>query len=141
MEFTKENLQTLRTLYTDLSFSEDVLEGKFGANMVNPWEIINAASVVSLRLLLKTLKGQKNQLNDLDSWSKTEDQSKLEKRLDTWYKFIDLTIGYKLDKEKNSAAEKTKQAEIRKLEDRIAAERDKNVTLGDLEEQLRKLKG
>jgi hypothetical protein len=141
MEFTKENLQTLRTLYTDLSFSEDVLEGKFGANMVNPWEIINAASVVSLRLLLKTLKGQKNQLNDLDSWSKTEDQSKLEKRLDTWYEFIDLTIGYKLDKEKNSAAEKTKQAEIRKLESRIAAERDKNITLGDLEEQLRKLKG
>ncbi len=141
MEFTKENLQTLRTLYTDLSFSEDVLEGKFGANMVNPWEIINAASVVSLRLLLKTLKGQKNQLNDLDSWSKTEDQSKLEKRLDTWYQFIDLTIGYKLDKEKNSADEKTKQAEIRKLESRIAAERDKNITLGDLEEQLRKLKG
>jgi hypothetical protein len=141
MEFTKENLQTLKTLYTDLSFSEDVLEGKFGANVVNPWEIINAASVVSLRLLLKTLKGQKNQLNDLDSWSKTEDQSKLEKRLDTWYKFIDLTIGYKLDKEKNSADEKTKQAEIRKLESRIAAERDKNVTLGDLEEQLRKLKG
>jgi hypothetical protein len=92
-------------------------------------------------LLLKTLKGQKNQLNDLDSWSKTEDQSKLEKRLDTWYQFIDLTIGYKLDKEKNSADEKTKQAEIRKLESRIAAERDKNITLGDLEEQLRKLKG
>jgi hypothetical protein len=141
MEFTKENLQTLRTLYTDLSFSEDVLEGKFGANVVNPWEIINATSVASLRLLLKALIGQRNQLNDVDSWSKTADQSKLEKRLDTWKQFVDLTIGYKLDKEKNSADEKTKQAEIRKLESRIAAERDKNVTLGDLEKQLEKLKG
>jgi hypothetical protein len=141
MEFTKENLQTLKNLYTDLSFSEDILEGKFGANVVNPWEIINATSVVSLRLLLKALIGQRNQLNDVDSWSKTADQSKLEKRLDTWKQFVDLAIGYKLDKEKNSAAEKTKQAEIRKLENRIAAERDKNVTLGDLEEQLRKLKG
>lgn len=141
MQFTKENLETLKTLYTDLSFSEDVLEGKFGANVINPWEVLNATNVASLRLLLKNLKGQKNQLNDVDSWSKTEDQSKLEKRLDTWYQFVDLTIGYKLDKEKNSADEKNKQAEIGKLESRIAAERDKNVTLSDLEEQLKKLKG
>lgn len=141
MQFTKQNLETLKTLYTDLSFTEDVLEGKFGANVINPWEVLNATNVGSLRLLLKGLIGQRNQLNDVDSWSKTEDQSKLEKRLDTWKEFVDLAIGYKLDKEKNSADEKTKQAEIRKLESRIAAERDKNVTLGDLEEQLKKLKG
>lgn len=119
-EFTAENLQRLKDLFVDLSFKGEQLDGKFGANVLNPFELLTQTTINTLRTLLKGTRKAIQEMDDLDEWSMTQHQTNKKDRLTLWAEFLFLLVGYRLDQEVK-AAKKEEAAllrkELRKLEE------------------------
>lgn len=119
-EFTAENLQRLKDLFVDLSFKGEQLDGKFGANVLNPFELLTQTTISTLRNLLKGTRKAIQEMDDLDEWSMTQHQTNKKDRLTLWAEFLFLLVGYRLDQEVK-AAKKEEAAllrkELRKLEE------------------------
>lgn len=139
-QFTAENLATLKQLYTEFSFKGEVLEGKFGANTLNPFELLTQTTVPTLRSLFATVKKLAQATSELDEWSLTEHQLTKQKGFEAWAEFLNLLIGYRLSEEERADKLKTAKkvkAELAELKDnaKTPAERiaEKERELAELE--------
>jgi hypothetical protein len=135
-EFTKENLTRLQELYVSLSFKGEALEGKFGANTLSPYDLLNSTNVNTLRMLLVQTRKVKQEMEDIDEWSATAKQAADKNRIETWAEFINLLVGYRLDKDEKAAQAAVKAKAAAALRARIATEEDKGKTLEDLKKEL-----
>lgn len=140
-EFTAENLQRLKDLYVDLSFRGEQLDGKFGANVLNPFELLTQTTIATLRSLLKQVRGSAKELQDLDEWSLSTHQQAKQKRFESWAEFVNLLIGYRLDQDEKAASKAEKAKKMAALKARIETESDKGKTLEDLKKELAELQG
>jgi len=138
-EFTKENLARLQELYVQLSFEGEVLEGKFGANTLNPYTLLNETAISTLRALLKQARKAKQDLEDADEWSMSAAQQRAKSRFDSWAEFINLLIGFRLDQDEKAALRADRAKKAAQLRARIATEEDKGKTLEDLKKELASL--
>lgn len=105
-EFTAENLAKLKELYTDFSFRGEVLDGKFGANTLNPFELLTQTTVSTLRSLFAQTKKFARATSELDEWSLTEHQLAKQKGFEAWAEFLNLLIGFRLSEETRIENEK-----------------------------------
>lgn len=135
-EFTKENLDRLKELYNDLSFKGEQLEGKFGANLLNPFELLNQTAINTIRTLLRGTKDAAKDLDNLDEWSLSAAQTTKQNRLKAWAEFLNLLIGYRLDQDEKATKKAEKAKAVKELKARIAVEKDKNLSVDDLEKKL-----
>jgi len=134
-EFTADNLTRLKELFTNLCFAGEFIEGKFGANQLNPFDLLNSTAIPTLRMLLVQTRKAKQEMEELDEWSMNTSQTAKKSRLEVWADFINLTIGYRLDQEAKAATRAEKMKKARELDARIAAETDKGKTLDDLKKE------
>jgi hypothetical protein len=135
-EFTKENLTRLQELYVSLSFKGEALEGKFGANTLSPYDLLNSTTVSTLRALLTQTRKAKQELEETDEWSMSPAQSAKKNRIEVWAEFVNLLVGYRLDQEEKAAVRADKAKKAAALKARIATEEDKGKTLEDLKKEL-----
>ena len=101
INFTTENEARLKVLFVELGFTGETLSGKFGANVYTVWDILHLLTISTLEGLFSNLekeievvkkKGRNKWLDTTTSTSKVE-------RLEKWYEFVDLVLGYKLYQE------------------------------------------
>lgn len=135
-EFTSHNLARLQELFTTLCFKGEKIQGKFGANVLNPYELLNNTSISTLRVLLAQTRKSKNELEYLDDWSMNDIQIEKNDRLEIWAEFINLLIGYRLDQDKKAAIKAEKAKKAAALRARIETEADKGKTLEELRKEL-----
>lgn len=138
-EFTAENLQKLKELYTDFSFRGEVLDGKFGANTLNPFELLTQTTVSTLRSLFAQTKKLAQATSELDEWSLTEHQLAKQKGFEAWAEFLNLLIGFRLSEEtriENEKKARKVKSELAELKENVKtpAERiaEKEVELAAL---------
>lgn len=93
--FTGEHLSELKSVYTELSFSGEVIDGPMGANKLTPYDLLHSASVTSLQGVYTRLKKNIEGKSDLDEWSMTEYQQRQIKMMTNWKQFVHLMIGYR----------------------------------------------
>jgi hypothetical protein len=143
VNFKPEHLETLQNVFVELCFGEKVLTGTFGANKINPLEILNSTTVGGCKAILQKLLGQQNALNQsgVSEWEIDDENKTVSAELDLWIKFVNLCIGYKLDKEQKALEKTERELEIAQLEKDAARERKKNQTLETIEARLKELKG
>tara|TARA_R110000868_G_scaffold46247_10_gene152969 strand:+ start:1713 stop:2144 length:432 start_codon:yes stop_codon:yes gene_type:complete len=135
-QFTEDNLTRLKELFTALSFKGEAIDGKFGANVLNPYELLNSTSISTLRTLLGQTRKAKNEIEELDEWSMSSHQQSKKVRFEVWFEFINLLIGYRLDQDEKAATKADKAKKAAALKARIATEEDKGKTLDDLKAEL-----
>lgn len=135
-EFTADNLSRLKELFTTLCFKGEVIDGKFGANQLNPFDLLNSTAISTLRMLLAQTKKAKADMEELDEWSISAGQAAKKNRFETWAEFINLLIGYRLDQETKAAEKAVKSKKAAALRMRIETEADKGKTLEDLRAEL-----
>lgn len=138
-QFTVDNLIRLKDLFVDFSFKGEVLEGKFGANTLNPFELLTMTAISTLRGLLKQVRKAAAEMQELDEWTLTSYQQQKQARLEAWAEFVNLLIGYRLDQDEKATARIEKAAKAKDLRARIATEKDKNKSVEDLEKELASL--
>lgn len=140
-EFTADDRKRLEELYLQLSFQGQTFTGKFGANQLNPFEVLNFSTLITIQNLYKEANSQVSILESQTSrWKTNEQTSQKLKLVKTWREFFELCEGYRLDQEArdNEAVELDKlEADLAK---KIAREEAKNVTLEDLKAQLEAVK-
>lgn len=143
VDFKPEHLHSLQDTYLSLSFAGKTLSGTFVSNKINPWEILNSTTVGGCNAILQRLKAQKSALEDngISEWEVDTETKNAAEELETWIKFVNLCIGFKLSEEQKRNEADDKAEKIKRLEKRINAEADKNKTLTDLQEELKQLKG
>lgn len=97
IQFTKENKTQLEQLFIELCFDGSTLSGKFGANQLTPYDLLNNTSIDTLRNMRSSLKKEIDVVsNTQDEWSfKETEKSKLDNKK-KWEQFLYLLIGYKL---------------------------------------------
>ncbi len=134
--FTAENLERLKGLYSDLSFEGLVLAGKFGANELNPFELLNQTTVNTLRTLRQGVRGEIAKMEGQDEWSMPAGLGAKLDKFKVWDEFLNLLVGYRLNKE----LEASREGERRKLRAEIERLRDENKTpaerLAEMEAKL-----
>lgn len=138
-EFSKEDLVQLEKLVVELTLNGDQLEGKFGANTLTPYDVINNTNVSTLRTLLGNVR-RSIQTDSVDDYSITPAQLERNTRFEKWAAFLNFSIGFKLDKEKKDNDYVSKVKKMRELESKINAESEKNKTLADFQAELDALK-
>lgn len=138
-EFTAVNLQRLKDLFVEFSFKGEVLNGKFNANTLNPFELLTQTTISTLRTLLKSVKKEAQELSDLDEWSLSTYQQAKQARFEAWAEFLNLLVGYRLDQDEKAATKADKAKKAATLRARIETEKDKNLSVADLEKQLAEL--
>lgn len=143
IEFKPEHLKQFQDLYLELSFSGKTLNGTFGSNKLSPYDFLNFTNVGGCKAMLATLRKQLSNLepDGFSQWEVDTEQTSAVTDLKTWIEFVNLCIGYKIDKEQKLEAASDLAEQIKRLEIRIAKEADKNKTLTDLQDELKKLKG
>lgn len=143
VNFTAEHLQSLKDAFVQLSFENKTLTGTFGANRINPTEILNSTTVGGCKAILQKLTTQQNALNQsgVSEWEIDDENKTVAVELDLWIKFVNLCIGYKLDQEHKLLEKTERELEIVQLEKDAARERKKNQTLETIEARLKELKG
>ncbi len=138
-EFTKENRTRLEALYGQLSFDGQVLSGKFGANQLNPFELLQQTTPNTLRGLHKSVKAELQSLSEADEWTQTLAQTARTERMKVWEEFLNLLIGYKLNEE----LEATKEYKRKQLKAQIEQLTEEGKTpeqrLKDLQAELDKI--
>ena len=93
--FTAAHLSELKEVYTELSFSGEVIDGPMGANKLSPYDILHNSSISSLQNVYIRLKKNIEGKSDLDEWSMSEYQQRQIKMMENWKQFVHLMIGYK----------------------------------------------
>lgn len=109
--FTGEHLAELKSVFTELSFSGEVIDGPMGANKLSPYDILHNASVTSLQGVYTRLKKNIEGKSELDEWSMTEYQQRQIKMMENWKQFVHLMIGYKKWQSENQS-NATKKREL-----------------------------
>lgn len=138
-EFTQDNLTRLKELFTTLCFKGEAIDGKFGANVLNPYELLNNTAIATLRALLTQTRKAKNEIEDLDEWSMSTHQQSKKAKFEAWAEFLNLLIGFRLDQDEKAAIRAVKVKKAAELRARIEAETDKGKTLDDLRKELAEL--
>lgn len=134
-EFKAEDLVRLKELFTEFSFSGSTLEGKFGANSLNPFDLLNSTSITSLDVLYEQIQKSLENSKGKSRWRLTDAQLKTQEKFTLWAEFLDLLIGYRLDKETKESELAAKRKKARELDARIAEQVDKGKTLDDLKKE------
>jgi hypothetical protein len=132
ISFTKEHDTKLKELYLELSFSGESLEGKFGANVSSPWDLLHNTALNTLRASNSELKKQIQAQENADEWSLTEYQQTKLARLKKWQEFVNLLIGYKI-----SLAEK--DAKSAKLNELVRTRKELEQSTMSPQDQLKAL--
>ena len=132
INFTKEHDIKLKELYLELSFGGEFLEGKFGANVSSPWDLLHNTALNTLRASNTELKKQIQAQENADEWSLTEYQQTKLARLKKWQEFVNLLIGYKI-----SLAEK--DAKSAKLAELVRTRKELEQSTMSPQDQLKAL--
>jgi uncharacterized protein (UPF0216 family) len=140
-EFTADDRHRLEELYLQLSFQGQTFTGKFGANQLNPFEVLNFSTLTTIQNLFKEANTQVSILEGQTSrWKTNEANSQKLKLVKTWREFFELCEGFRLDQE----ARDNEAVELDKLEaelvEKIASEESKNKTLEDYKAELEKVR-
>ena len=123
--FTKEHFEEMKKLYVDLSFKGVALAGKFNANSLNPYDLLQSTNINTLISLRSTLKKEVEAFEvDQDEFTATDYQRSQNKEKKKWERFLYLLVGYKRRKEQaaNDAAEATR------IERELKILREENMT-------------
>lgn len=126
--FNNEHLADLKSLYTELSFSGEVIDGQMGANKLTPYDILHNASITSLQGVYTRLKKNIEGKNDLDEWSMTAYQQKQIKMMENWKQFVHLMIGYKkyqAEHASNSEKKRELNAKLKTLQEDLLTPQQK----------------
>ena len=84
-EFTAEDRKRLDELYLQLSFQGETFTGKFGANQLNPFEVLNHSTLTTIQNLYKEANSQVSILESQTSrWKTNEQTSQKLKLVKTW---------------------------------------------------------
>lgn len=138
-EFTSDNLSRLKELYVQFSFSGEQLEGKFGANSFNPFQLLCQTELTTLENLFTTANAAAEAIATKSRWRMTNDQLSKQSRYKLWAEFLDLLIGYKLNEEEKARTAKKLQKKLSELDVRIADLADKNKSVEDLMKEKEEL--
>lgn len=131
--FTKEQMSELKSLYVDLSFKGVALSGKFNANTLTPYDLLNSTNVNTLINLRGQLKKEISAFEeDHDEFTATDYQRKQNEQKKNWERFLYLLIGYKRAQEQKADAEK----ELKELRAKAKELKEQNMTP---EEKLKEL--
>ena len=140
--FSAENRTRLNELILSLFLENAKLSTKFGVQTVNVSTVFHELTLPTLRELLSTEKKTISNLEPVDDeWVvKDEAKDKQRKTLENWAELLNLTIGFRLNKEKeeNEAAELA--LEIERAEKKRAQLKFKNESVEDVEKRLAELK-
>lgn len=142
VNFTSEHRASLEKLFLDLSFSGEVINGKFGAGVITPYDALHNSTVNTLKAVHAQLKSSISaKENDNDEWTNSEyDQRQLNLQK-KWLEFIHLVIGYKRFSEEKAKDSK----ELRELEKQLAEMEAANKTpeekIKELKDTISKMKG
>lgn len=146
INFTVEHDKELKELFVKLSFAEEALEGKFGANNYTPSTLLYTASITTLQTLHKEIKKSVESLEDLDEWSATPYQVQKANRLKNWARFINLLIGYKKyqaqlasEDAKNRSEKARKLAVLKQLKDEAEIKKLGELSVEQLQAQIEEL--
>lgn len=119
--FTAEHQSQLEKLFLKLSFKGAVLSGKFGANALTAYDVLQNTSMSTLKSLFTQLKTEvtKAEANEDDWTSSSYEQTQLNLKKD-WKDFLHLVIGYKRlqsEKANNRAAVREMKAKLTELKE------------------------
>ena len=95
INFTSENEKQLKDLFLDLGFSGLTLNGKFGANSYNAYQLLHNCTIETLQGLFTQTNKEINALGETNRWTSTTATQDKVKRLTKWKEYLDLLIGYK----------------------------------------------
>lgn len=141
-QFTAENRTRLNELILSLFLENAKLSTKFGVQTVNVSNVFHELTLPTLKDLLSTVKKTISNLEPVDDeWVvKDEAKDKQRKMLENWAELLNLTIGFRLNKEKeeNDAAELA--LEIERAEKKLAQLKLKNENAEDVQKRLDDLK-
>lgn len=142
VNFSADHKAELNKLFLSLSFAGHVLTGKFGANALNPYDMLHHASISTLKSLYNQLKKEISAAEDTeDDWTSSsyeQSQLALKKR---WKQFIHLVIGYKkaeAEKAENRAAVKQMKAKLTELKESNKTPEEK---IKELEASIAEMEG
>lgn len=126
--FTASHLSELKEVYTELSFSGEVIDGPMGANKLSPYDILHNSSISSLQNVYIRLKKNIEGKADLDEWSMSEYQQRQIKMMENWKQFVHLMIGYKkwqAENQSNAAKKRELTAKYKQLKEDLLTPEEK----------------
>jgi chromosome segregation ATPase len=107
INFTPEHRERLNKLFLSLSFSGEVIQGKFGANTLSPYDLLQNTAINTLKSIHSQLKSEiDKEEKNTDEWTTSEHQQRVLNLKKKWGEFIHLMIGYK--RAEQEAAENAK---------------------------------
>ena len=125
LTFTKEHDRELKDLFVDLSFGGHVMEGRMGANVITPYDVITNTSMDTLKATRSGLKKSiQNNNDDYEEFTGSRAASARIQLMKKWERFIYLTIGHKFYIETLSK----RQAELRELRAKYKRLEEENKT-------------
>lgn len=142
IQFTSEHEKQLKDLYLDLGFSGAQLNGKFGANSYNAFQLLHQTTIETLKGFKSTLKKEIEELEKEDEWTSSTSSKKLT-ITKKWYDYINLLIGYKLFTAEMEATQRllrkegqAKLALLTKAKDTAEIERISKLSQEDLDKEI-----
>ena len=130
--FTSEDEKRLHELYSTLSFSGALLPGKFNANKLNPFQLLNETDVRTLEGLWKINQDYLDTLAKVPRRGQTTNQAGKTKALKVWVEFLDLLILFKDDKAQKARrvdAAAIQRSELKRLKEEALTPKERIDTL------------
>ena len=145
IQFTSEHEKQLKDLYLELGFSGAQLNGKFGANSYNAFQLLHQTTIETLKGFKSTLKKEIEELEKEDEWTTDVTSSKRLTITKKWYDYVNLLIGYKLYIEQVASearivrkAAQEKLAILTQAKDAAELKRIQGLTPEELEIEIQK---
>lgn len=143
IQFTIEEKNQLQELFLELGFSGVVLQGKFGANSYNVYQLLHNTTLETLQGLFIQTKKEVEALGEVNRWTAGANQKAKINNLTKWKEYIYLLIGYKQfiaeeesERIANRRAAQAKLATLTKAKEAGEIDRISKLSPEDLEKEI-----